>query len=580
MPRTLARLFSEIPEHLRNTALTRTTKGSPEAAQAWIRVAIVPALFLYSLYAWINPETSLVAEYWRSASPFSLEGLVVAILAAAVLSSFLILGSILTSPDPSAIRRVLTYVHDYASLGVVIVLSEYTMSLFWVPVIWLSIGNGIRFGRRDVIVSSALGVLLIAVAWAFSPSWRAHPEMLSLVAAMQLLVPLYVTMMFGVRAREQSRQHQASFDSETNRLQAIAEAEATQAKTLAMSIDRHRATLTALTKELQDPVIAIRNSLLKQPSPTDSRDLLRQADLLQASIQTIQDIDAIVSGTVELVPTDAGAVIFATSLAKRLSLVASGHVTYGFADDQDPSIRLRLDHRWAENALYSIFRGPVTSAHRGQSFHIEFEIDWTDRDRGEAYLTATLHPAGDRDPSFAMPPDSQLSVDLGRRLLTILGGRYVTSITTNILAQVEIPVVASRPGPPKRLPKVQGSRPKVMVVDDNKSVLSTFGLYAEKLGYHPLPILHPERVPEAIIEHAPSFIFIDRHMPSLSGAELIARIRTSPHIPNPPPIVLFSSETDESVLEEARKLGVRFLPKPIRLESLRDILVEVVPGPI
>jgi len=69
-------------------------------------------------------------------------------------------------------------------------------------------------------------------------------------------------------------------------------------------------------------------------------------------------------------------------------------------------------------------------------------------------------------------------------------------------------------------------------------------------------------------------------MPSLSGAELISRIRNSPDIPNPPPIVLFSSETDGAILEEARALGVRFIPKPIRLESLRDILGEVVPGPV
>lgn len=576
MRRTLADLLRDIPDHLRNTAVSRSGKGSPETAQAWIRLAIVPCLIAYAFIALTAADQRYIAEHLRgSDAPLPVEHLVLGVLFASMVGAIVILYSTIIRPAPSRLRRILTYLHDYIALGAIIYMSDASMSLFWVPVIWLSIGNGLRFGRRDALVSSALGLTLIGLMWAFTPSWGAHAELLVLVAAFQLLIPFYISLMFAQRAALQAKSHEQALATETQRLSAAAEAEAAQARELGESIERHRSTLLALTRELQDPVVSMRNLLIKGADTQQSVALMHQVDLMLASIETIEDIDVIVDGTVDITPTQVTAGAFAEALTARLRLVANGPVVHLFEDTADAIVQMRLDPRWSANAFFAVFRGIASSGAPGEGFLINWSIDWRDRESGAAFLVATLHPKGQGREVCPLPGDSQLSLDLGRRLTEILGGRFVTTLSDDLLAQVELPVVAAKPAVSRRVPSPPGARPKVIVVDDNKTVLSSFVAQADKLGFHPLPILQPERVPEAVLEHQPRVVFVDRHMPSLSGPELITLIRdrcgeTSPEI------VLFSAVDDDGALEDARRLNVRFVAKPIRLETLQTILGDPV----
>lgn len=587
MFRDLKQIVSDVPTHLRRTAVSSRGRGSPEAAQAWIRVVLMPLLILYVAINPHAPQRAGVYETAASLLPFVDETkvplLLMGILAFSLFFSVVLLWRILAQSATSRLRRVVTYAHDYASLGLVLLLAGHAYSLLWVPVIWLSIGNGIRFGRRDVLISTVLGLSLVWLCYEVSPSWRAHVEVLVLAAAFLLLIPLYVVFMFYQRSAELEKHHriereldaaklQAQMLAETREAQDRAEVLAGNVSALESNMDRHRSTLVALTRELRAPVLTIRNQALRHPDDRSSPEVLRQADEMLLSLDAIEDIDAIASETLELQLSDVGASVFAASLIERLKRVANGPLLYHFYATEQAQVLMRMDARWAQQAIFAVFRAPIASAPRGQSLRVEFDIDWDSDDINQAYLTASLHLASPDDPRVQVPPDADFGIDLGRRLLALMDGSYLTGVSRDTLAQVEIPVKAARVRKPSIRQGAPAEKERIVVVDDHKTALSTFNIMASNLGYHVLPILHAQRAVEVVIERSPRFVFIDRHMPAMSGAELIRRIQGLPAMPTRPTIVLFSADDDVASKAEAEALGVQFLAKPIRLDRLEAVL--------
>ncbi|MFZ6052490.1 response regulator [Halocola ammonii] len=70
----------------------------------------------------------------------------------------------------------------------------------------------------------------------------------------------------------------------------------------------------------------------------------------------------------------------------------------------------------------------------------------------------------------------------------------------------------------------------------------------------------------------PDFVFLDLNMPKLSGKEVLEEFSKMPNCKDMN-VIVYSTSTHERDIEETKELGARhFLPKPSRIDDLRESL--------
>ncbi len=133
--------------------------------------------------------------------------------------------------------------------------------------------------------------------------------------------------------------------------------------------------------------------------------------------------------------------------------------------------------------------------------------------------------------------------------------------------ETHVAPVAAAPGPGRPL--------RILLVDDDRSVLDTVGLVLEAMG-HRCDRASEARSALARVEAGGVFdvLIVDISMPDLSGTELVGRLRElEPRLP-----VIFTSglPRDARELVEAGADPSRFLAKPIEREALGAMLASAV----
>jgi CheY-like chemotaxis protein len=112
--------------------------------------------------------------------------------------------------------------------------------------------------------------------------------------------------------------------------------------------------------------------------------------------------------------------------------------------------------------------------------------------------------------------------------------------------------------------------PKVLVVDDEPSILTSTTELLREMGYDAVSLASHERVVEVATAERPDVLLQDVRMPGLDLERLIREIRAVPAL-NDLPIVLFSASFE--TLEVGERLGVKtVLEKPFKPRDLARIL--------
>ncbi len=113
-----------------------------------------------------------------------------------------------------------------------------------------------------------------------------------------------------------------------------------------------------------------------------------------------------------------------------------------------------------------------------------------------------------------------------------------------------------------------GGREKILVVDDDETIIILEKIMLEKLGYQ-VTVYANSVDALAFFENEPDYfdlVITDQAMPDLTGEELIKKIITlRPGMP----IILNSGYSAEFTREKALALGVaEFIRKPLNMEQL------------
>jgi DNA-binding response OmpR family regulator len=117
---------------------------------------------------------------------------------------------------------------------------------------------------------------------------------------------------------------------------------------------------------------------------------------------------------------------------------------------------------------------------------------------------------------------------------------------------------------------------KILIVDDNPSVLKLLNISLSKAGYEIVEAENGEEAFESANENLPDLIISDIMMPQMDGLELCWMIRENSKVPMVPFIFLTSFDDPETEVKGFRAGADKYLNKPIERKDLLSKVQELL----
>jgi CheY-like chemotaxis protein len=119
---------------------------------------------------------------------------------------------------------------------------------------------------------------------------------------------------------------------------------------------------------------------------------------------------------------------------------------------------------------------------------------------------------------------------------------------------------------------------RLLFIDDDPFTLETLTRAVTLLGHQALVANSGEDAVKVAAQETPDLIFTDMQLQDTDGVTLVTELHEIEHVANIPMFILSASPAVDAV-ERARKAGARaYLDKPIRIQTLLEIIQEYAPG--
>ncbi|MCU7891242.1 MAG: hypothetical protein KZQ78_06360 [Candidatus Thiodiazotropha sp. (ex Ustalcina ferruginea)] len=124
--------------------------------------------------------------------------------------SFIVVAAIAISPLNFRLRRLFTMLFDVGMVTLAMWMGGESVSILYVFYLWISLGNGFRFGIPSLYLTSALGFIGFSFVILISDFWS-EQQVLSVGLLIGLLVTsLYVSLLLKRLENEKKRAEEAS----------------------------------------------------------------------------------------------------------------------------------------------------------------------------------------------------------------------------------------------------------------------------------------------------------------------------------------------------------------------------------
>jgi signal transduction histidine kinase/CheY-like chemotaxis protein len=167
-----------------------------ERAQAKVRIVIAVIVIAYITLRWAFPFGGELSD--RQALL-----LVVYYITGFMIISVLLYWRIVNRPGHSVPRRLFAMTLDYSSLVFTIIMGGEVMLPLMAVMIWVTVGNGLRFGARYLLIAIGMTLVAMAVVTWFTPYLREHPNLVITLVLTSLIVPSYAVSL--LRRTEEAR---------------------------------------------------------------------------------------------------------------------------------------------------------------------------------------------------------------------------------------------------------------------------------------------------------------------------------------------------------------------------------------
>ncbi|MBN8480229.1 MAG: response regulator [Xanthomonadales bacterium] len=555
-----------------------------EHGQAFVRLAINAVCLIYLLG--LTSARGLTGEILPSA---------LLILLGETIIGSAILVHMAFKPGISHARRWVGMITDYAAMGAMMMLGPELAPLY-VVFLWVTIGNGLRYGPRFLMAAVCLAFLSFLSVILVTPYWQQNLSLGWGLLAGLVAIPAYLTSLLRAltSATEEARR-------------------ANEAKSLFVANMSH---------EFRTPlngIVGMSELLVTTRLSAEQREC---AEVMQASarslltlVEDVLDISAIEAGKLKLHESEfrlsdllrgVQLMLQPTAIDKGLSfnVRVAADVQDNLVGDVDHLRQILVN--LVSNAIKFTDHGRVmveveriegSDAHSRLRFSVEdsgigipeeaqkriFQA-FEQADRGHARrfggtgLGTTIAKSLTELLGGSIAFESKEGV--GSRFWIEVGFRHAVERTRARIAEV-VPggenVIAFDDPFVRHRARVRPLR--LLVADDQPANLTVLSRLLEKGGHQVRAVYSGSEVLSTLERESFDAVIIDLHMPGISGIETIKQARMMEAGRERTPFIVLSADATSSTLRSAERAGARaYLTKPIATGKLLDALADIALG--
>ena len=557
-----------------------------EHGQATVRLVMLGVIYAY-LTLFVGGKPEVAHALWLSKAYLAIEFAVAAG----------IVGWLLWRPGVSHPRRVLGMVADYSLMGVGLFLLGDLLAWLYVVILWVTVGNGLRFGPRYLYAAIGFAFVTFGTAVAITPYWQQNLSLAIGLLVGLVAVPLYLSSL----------------------LRALTEA-TRAAKAASEAKGRFLANMSHEFRTPLNGIIGMSDLLVTTPLTAEQRDsahvIQTSAKALQVLVDDVLDIFKIEAGKYRSTPAD----FSLTELVRgiQVMLMPSAHAK-GLrfevkVADAVPTL-LHGDSNQLRQVLVNLLSNAIKFTDKGQ-VALEIDVLANESDLEQVRLRFSV-----RDTGIGMPPEAltgifdafeQVDTGLGRRfggtglgttiakgLTELMGGRihvesrlgagshFWIEVPLGLVAQGQ--VAATEPVPSNVIAfadpfvrhRARVEPMRILVADDQPANRMVLRRLLEKAGHRPHIVDDGDDVLMALEAQSFDAVITDLHMPGADGLDIIRQTRfMEAGSGRRTPFIVLTADATSDAREACIKAGAfAYLTKPIVTERLLEKLAEIALGP-
>lgn len=555
-----------------------------EQGQAFVRLVMI-AIFV----GYLATATSLTGL--SEQINLSTAGLLVSIEA---IAGFAIFFSVFAMPGVFPARRLVGMFCDYSAIGGLMYLLGSAGAPLYVVLMWVTIGNGLRFGKSYLYVAIAVAFVAMGVIAGFSEYWVQNRSLALGLLLGIVAIPLYLSSLLDALTRATEDAKRASeaksrflanmsheFRTPLNGIVGMAELLAT----------------THLTAEQRESAEVIQTS----------------ARSLQVLVEDVLDISAIEAGKLKRNEVEFGIADVVKSVQVMLLPSASEKgLVFNLTISEDVPARSFGDVAHLRQILVNLVSNAIKFTDRG-SVSLDVSVIGNDNEQS----TRVRFSVADTGIGIAKDAQARIfrafeqgDVGHGRRFGgTGLGTTIAKSLTELLRGEiglesdvgagstfwVEVPFALAEPkmeggdvdigklsenvvkfDDPFLRHRVKVRSMRILIADDQPANLMVLQRLLQKAGHHPSLVVSGEDVLGAIASESFDLVIIDLHMPGLGGIEVLKQARFMQAGQRRTPFIVLTADATPETVENCMRAGAFcFLSKPISVVQLLDSISQI-----